>query len=262
MVLFLLGQFRQLFRGVTHAADHALDHGAYLFRRALQRTEAGHGVGISKIPCIFGKPDKVADRGIGGPCAAKRRTAGVCNRQARVCLDGLVEDLDGPGGLAQLGQAPESSLNHPIGPHRRLEPVRLSLEEVKRIRKALGLTQRQFAERLGVHVVTVAKWETDAQGIRGPAVPPADVYLRGADGRWNFLHSARVQSDGVTVAARVESADEAARVARGHWQLGRHSALVLARPPDESIDDVEPLIEQALAEAENRGLTGPAVTVG
>ena len=42
--------------------------------------------------------------------------------------------------------------------------------EVKRIRKALGLTQRQFAERLGVHVVTVAKWETDAQGIRGPAV--------------------------------------------------------------------------------------------
>ena len=42
--------------------------------------------------------------------------------------------------------------------------------EVKRIRKALGLTQRQFAERVGVHVVTVAKWETDAQGIRGPAV--------------------------------------------------------------------------------------------
>jgi DNA-binding transcriptional regulator YiaG len=40
---------------------------------------------------------------------------------------------------------------------------------VKRIRKALGLTQRQFAERVGVHVITVAKWETDAQGIRGPA---------------------------------------------------------------------------------------------
>jgi DNA-binding transcriptional regulator YiaG len=42
--------------------------------------------------------------------------------------------------------------------------------EVKRIRKALGLTQRQFAESVGVHVVTVAKWETDTQGIRGPAV--------------------------------------------------------------------------------------------
>lgn len=41
--------------------------------------------------------------------------------------------------------------------------------EVKRIRQALGLTQQQFADRLGVHKVTVAKWETDAQGIRGPA---------------------------------------------------------------------------------------------
>lgn len=48
--------------------------------------------------------------------------------------------------------------------------VNMTGAEVKRIRKALGLTQRQFAERVGVHVVTVAKWETDAQGIRGPAV--------------------------------------------------------------------------------------------
>jgi transcriptional regulator with XRE-family HTH domain len=43
-------------------------------------------------------------------------------------------------------------------------------QEVKRIRHALGLTQRQFAAQLGVHVVTVAKWETDMQGLRGPAV--------------------------------------------------------------------------------------------
>ena len=41
--------------------------------------------------------------------------------------------------------------------------------QVKRIRQALGLTQQQFADRLGVHKVTVAKWETDAQGMRGPA---------------------------------------------------------------------------------------------
>jgi pseudouridylate synthase len=65
---------------------------------------------------------------------------------------------------------------------------------------------------------------------------------------------------GPPVPARVESAEEAAQVARAHWQLGRHSALVLARPPDESLDDVEPLIEQALAAAEERSLTGPAVT--
>ena len=41
--------------------------------------------------------------------------------------------------------------------------------QVKRIQKALGLIQQQFADRLGVHKVTVAKWETDAQGMRSPA---------------------------------------------------------------------------------------------
>jgi pseudouridylate synthase len=65
---------------------------------------------------------------------------------------------------------------------------------------------------------------------------------------------------GPPVPARVDSAEEAAQVARTHWQLGRHSALVLARPPDDGLDDVEPLIEQALAAAEEQGHTGPAVT--
>ena len=65
---------------------------------------------------------------------------------------------------------------------------------------------------------------------------------------------------GPPVSARVESAAEAARVARAHWALGRHSALLLARPPDDGLDDVEPLIEQALAAAEEQGVRGPAVT--
>jgi pseudouridylate synthase len=63
---------------------------------------------------------------------------------------------------------------------------------------------------------------------------------------------------GPAVPARVESPDEAARVARVHWELG--GGLLLARPPDRSLDGVEPLIEEALAEAERRGVTGQAVT--
>ena len=43
-------------------------------------------------------------------------------------------------GLAQLGQAPASSLNHAIGPHRRFEGVRLKLAEVKAVRSKLGGT--------------------------------------------------------------------------------------------------------------------------
>jgi pseudouridylate synthase len=63
---------------------------------------------------------------------------------------------------------------------------------------------------------------------------------------------------GPQVSARVESASEAARIARAHWGLDR-GGLVLARPPDESLD-VEPLIEAALDEAGRRGLSGPQVT--
>ena len=40
----------------------------------------------------------------------------------------------------------------------------------------------------------------------------------------------------------------------------RRRASLVGRPPDESLDDVEPLIEEALAEARRRGVTGQAVT--
>ena len=63
---------------------------------------------------------------------------------------------------------------------------------------------------------------------------------------------------GPKASVRVESAAEAAEIARVHWELGR-GGLVLARPPDQSLD-VEPLIEAALEEAERRGLAGPPVT--
>jgi pseudouridylate synthase len=65
---------------------------------------------------------------------------------------------------------------------------------------------------------------------------------------------------GPPVSARVGSAEEAARLAHAHWRLGRRSSLVLARPPDEGLDDVEPLIERALAQAAEDGVTGQAVT--
>ncbi len=57
----------------------------------------------------------------------------------------------------------------------------------------------------------------------------------------------------------MESASEAAEVARAHWDLGG-GGLLLARPPDNSLDDVEPLIEEALAAVARNGVTGQAVT--
>jgi pseudouridylate synthase len=64
---------------------------------------------------------------------------------------------------------------------------------------------------------------------------------------------------GPPVPARVESASEAAAVASAHWELGG-AGLVLARPPDESLDDVEPLIDAGLREASERGVRGKDVT--
>jgi pseudouridine-5'-phosphate glycosidase len=64
---------------------------------------------------------------------------------------------------------------------------------------------------------------------------------------------------GPPVSERVQTAEEAAQVAQFHWRLGRHSGIVLARPPDESLD-VEPLIEAGLAQARERGIRGQALT--
>jgi len=64
---------------------------------------------------------------------------------------------------------------------------------------------------------------------------------------------------GPPVPARAESPEEAAGIARTHWDLGG-KGLVLAQPPPHSLDDIEPLIEDALAEAGRRGVTGQAVT--
>ena len=63
---------------------------------------------------------------------------------------------------------------------------------------------------------------------------------------------------GPPVSARVESAEEAARVAALHWELGR-AGLLVGRPPEESLD-VEALIAEGVEEAERRGVRGQDAT--
>ncbi|HET6623132.1 MAG TPA: pseudouridine-5'-phosphate glycosidase [Gaiellaceae bacterium] len=63
---------------------------------------------------------------------------------------------------------------------------------------------------------------------------------------------------GPPLASRVESADEAARVAAAHWELGGCGVL-LASPPPESIE-VDELIEEGVAEAARQGVSGQGVT--
>jgi pseudouridine-5'-phosphate glycosidase len=64
---------------------------------------------------------------------------------------------------------------------------------------------------------------------------------------------------GPSVSARVDSAGEAAAIARGHWDLGG-AGVLLARPPTQSLDDVEPLILTALDQAAGAEITGARLT--
>lgn len=64
---------------------------------------------------------------------------------------------------------------------------------------------------------------------------------------------------GPVAPARVDAPVEAARIVRAHWELGGYGVL-LANPPAESLDDVEPLIEAALAQAASESVTGSRLT--
>jgi pseudouridine-5'-phosphate glycosidase len=65
--------------------------------------------------------------------------------------------------------------------------------------------------------------------------------------------------DGPPVSARVEEPEEAAQIARAHWELGG-AALLLGRVADEVVDDADALIEEALNAAARRAVTGQEVT--
>jgi pseudouridylate synthase len=65
---------------------------------------------------------------------------------------------------------------------------------------------------------------------------------------------------GPAVSARVESVAEVARIAVAHWTELEGGGLLVARPPDESLDDVEPLIEEALCAADEQGIRGQQLT--
>jgi pseudouridylate synthase len=64
---------------------------------------------------------------------------------------------------------------------------------------------------------------------------------------------------GPLVAAVVTSPEEAARIAITHWQLNGPSGLLLARPPDPSVD-IEAIIDESVARVRDQGVSGQSVT--
>lgn len=70
-------------------------------------------------------------------------------------------------------------------------------------------------------------------------------------------------SSGLSLGHRVDSAEEVARIARAHWDLGGGGILVAAPVPEGDaigIVELEVAVDQALTEAAEQGVIGPATT--
>jgi pseudouridylate synthase len=132
----------------------------------------------------------------------------------------------------------------------------------------IGGVHRGFAERLDVSADLAQLARTQALVVSSGIKSLLDVaataelletlgvpVLGYRTGELPLFYSA---GGGPPVSARVESPEEAARTAAAHWELGG-AALMLARDPDCGID-VEPLVEEALAQARAHQIHGQEVT--
>jgi pseudouridine-5'-phosphate glycosidase len=64
---------------------------------------------------------------------------------------------------------------------------------------------------------------------------------------------------GPPVSAVVTAAAEVARITAAHWLLNGSSGVLLTRPPEPSLD-IEPILAEAVAEVDERGVRGQSVT--
>jgi pseudouridine-5'-phosphate glycosidase len=64
---------------------------------------------------------------------------------------------------------------------------------------------------------------------------------------------------GPPVSAVVTAAKEAALIIAAHWQLNGSTGVLLARPPEPSLE-IEPVIAEAVARVESQGVRGQSVT--
>ncbi len=72
------------------------------------------------------------------------------------------------------------------------------------------------------------------------------------------------RSSGLKVDMSIDSPEQAAQIARAHWEAGNHSAVLVCNPlpEDKALDPqkINQAIEKAISEAETRGISGSALT--
>jgi diacylglycerol O-acyltransferase len=116
------------------------------------------------------------------PLRLAREAFDSSTRGRRMLLE-LVGGLKPLVGISLMGRAPESSLNQPIGPHRRWEMASIDLAAVKRVRKALGGTVNDVILAVvagGVRKLLEARGESPSADLR--ALVPVNVRAPGERG--------------------------------------------------------------------------------
>jgi pseudouridylate synthase len=170
---------------------------------------------------------KVGPRDLAASVASGETGATTVGGTLAVCRQVGIRFM-GTGGIGGVHRGPRFDLSADL-----LELSRTQVVVVSSGVKSL-LDVEATAEMLEALTVPVLGWRTDTM----PRFYDAD--------------------GGPPVSARVDSVDDALRIAHAHWELVGCGVL-LARPPDESLD-VDDLIEEALAEAEAAGVRGQELT--
>ncbi|KAA8968280.1 pseudouridine-5'-phosphate glycosidase [Mycobacterium sp.] len=133
----------------------------------------------------------------------------------------------------------------------------------------IGGVHRGFAESLDISSDLVALAHTPAMVVSSGAKAILDVAATAElletlsvpvlGWRTDTLPVFYRGGGGPPVAARVEAAGEAARIAAMHWQLAGSSGLLLGRAPDPELD-IDPVLAEAVDRVRQAGVTGQAVT--
>lgn len=234
----------------TTLVSHGFAHGRGLLaaQQAEQRVRAG-----GAVPCTIGIVDGIVRAGLGEAELVRFAEAGTQARKvgasdiAACVVQGALGATTVGGTLAVcrllgirfMGTGGIGGVHRGFAENLDISGDLVQLAQTPAMVVSSGakaiLDVSATAELLETLSVPVLGWRTDT----------LPVFYRGAGGP--------------PVAARLDSAADAARVAATHWRLAGSSGLLLGRAPDPELD-IEPVLAEAVSRVQQAGVTGQAVT--
>lgn len=171
------------------------------------------------------------------------RFAPTLAQMAKPFVQGLINrgEVDGGSFTAGVGQAPPTILNQPITAHRRFAVRTISLDEVKEIKNAVGVTVNDVF--VGLCSAALRRWLQDHDDLpEAPLVAMLPVALKAA--REGDTPGNRVSAMFAPIPTNVEDPIGRLKVANDATTVAKAQQAAL---PDGLIDDVTGFIAPALA---------------